>query len=354
MSNKTEIQANNKDIQTLINKAKALPVHEDLSRVLEEQDNLISQIATELESRVLGGAKVDTVTVTLDQADGDIIKLNYTGLVNDKITWIEEANPELLSSISVVKDTMLDCQVGTSNCIDTDSDLPWVHILTDSYAPQEIIFLASCDGTIMVNPCFVYGTLITLYDGSTKPVQDITYTDKLLVWDFDNGCFAAASPIWIMKPQVSPYYYQCEFENGTVLKLVGSGGNCHAVYCVDYNRFEYANNCVGKLVMTENGASKLLSCEKKYEEVNFYNLMTDRHINCHANHVLTSSKLNNIYPMKDMKFVKEEREILPIEAFNNVSKELYDGLRLSERKLEDVEWINNNLAVKLNKTLPKG
>ena len=40
------------------------------------------------------------------------------------------------------------------------------------------------------NACFVEGTEITLADGSIKKIEDITYEDELLVWDFDHGCFA--------------------------------------------------------------------------------------------------------------------------------------------------------------------
>ena len=32
--------------------------------------------------------------------------------------------------------------------------------------------------------CFVEGTLVTLADGTTKPIEDITYDDELLVWNF--------------------------------------------------------------------------------------------------------------------------------------------------------------------------
>jgi hypothetical protein len=38
--------------------------------------------------------------------------------------------------------------------------------------------------------------------------------------------------------------------------------------------------------------------------VDYYNVITDYHINLFANGILTSCRLNNIYPIKNMKFVK--------------------------------------------------
>ena len=62
---------------------------------------------------------------------------------------------------------------------------------------------------------------------NTKKIEDINYDDELLVWDFDNGCFATAKPSWISKPQLYPYYYKITLEDGTQLDLIGSDGDCH-------------------------------------------------------------------------------------------------------------------------------
>ena len=64
---------------------------------------------------------------------------------------------------------------------------------------------------------------------------------------------------------------------------------------------------VGKTTYTEAGESKVLSCELIQEEVEFYNIITDYHINLFANGVLTSCRYNNLYPIQDMKFVKDDR-----------------------------------------------
>ena len=256
----------------------------------------------------------------------------------------------------------------TTNVSETNAALVYTVVSGESVNFNEgvvffnVIFISSddeldFDSFIFIHDrwtCYLKGTLITLADGTRIPVENVTYDTELLVWDFDNGCFAATKPVWIKKPQTASYYYHCTFENGLTLDLVGSNGNCHAVYNVDDNCFEYANNCVGKNVMTELGMSKLISCDRIDKEVEFYNIATNYHINCYAGQVLTSTKLNNLYPIKDMKFIKEDRELIPIEEFDGVPEKYYYGFRLGENKRENLDNVLNNIKAKIAATKEGG
>ena len=71
------------------------------------------------------------------------------------------------------------------------------------------------------------------------------------------------------------------------------------------------------------------------EQVTYYNIITDRHLNCFAGNILTSCRLNNIYPIRDLKFVKDNRVLTPYTAFAELPKKWYDGLRLAEQP-EDI------------------
>ena len=53
-------------------------------------------------------------------------------------------------------------------------------------------------------------------------------------------------------------------------------------------------------------------------------------MNVFANVILTSSTLNNIYPIENMKFVKENSIERNEEKFD-VSSEMFEGLRLAEQ-----------------------
>ena len=155
--------------------------------------------------------------------------------------------------------------------------------------------------------CLAKNTQITLSDNTSKLVQDITYNDELLVWNFDEGKYDKAKPLWIKKEQKSNYYYKCTLENGIILNLVGSNGKCHRLFSIENGMFISATDMIGKTTYTESGISKVVSCELIEKEVEFYNIITKYHINCFANGVLTSCRYNNLYPIKDMKFIKDDR-----------------------------------------------
>lgn len=198
-------------------------------------------------------------------------------------------------------------------------------------------FVINGDCTITANPCYAKNTHIILADRTSKLVQDITYQDELLVWDFDNGCISSARPIWIKKVQTADYYYRCEFANGTVLKLVGSEGRCHRIFDIDKGIFESATECVGHRIMTEQGETTLLSCERVDEEVEFYNIITHTHLNLYAESILTSCRLNNIYPIENMRFVKDNRVRLNRNDYPNIGSDMFRGLRISEQTMSKDE-----------------
>lgn len=166
------------------------------------------------------------------------------------------------------------------------------------------------DGTIsnFDVACFAKGTQISLADGKTKNVEDITYNDLLLVWNFYEARLDVANPCWICKPGKVNFYWLVKLSDNTELKLVGKYG--HRLFNVDKQQMLYCVDCVGNRVYKQDGSIvTVLSCEQVFEEVEYYNLTTDVHLDCFANEVLTGSRLNNMYKIEDMKYVDRNRLI---------------------------------------------
>ena len=227
---------------------------------------------------------------------------------------------------------------------------------TGMYPAKVIVQVIFTDGTTDTdefyvfshNACFVEGTEITLADGSIKKIEDITYEDELLVWDFDHGCFASAKPLWIMKAQTGITYNEITFEDGTNLKTVLD----HRVFNCDLQKFtstmDEKETPIGTRVFKQDGSkTKLIARKVVNKEVKVYNIITDYHMNLFANGILTSLRLNNLYKIEDMKFVKDNRKMSPKEKFAEIPEKYIKGLRLEEQP----ENINQGNDVRHAKTL---
>lgn len=173
------------------------------------------------------------------------------------------------------------------------------------------------DGTtgisyIGVATCLIKGTLITLADGSKKPVEDITYDDELLVWNFYKGCFDKAKPRWIKIAQTANVYNKLTFDNGVTLGLVGEGGTqgYHRIFNEQARLFTHTGvpeTPIGTITFAEDCTKPtLVKQELVHEEVEFYNVITEAHFNLFANGILTSCKNSNKYYIENMKYVTDK------------------------------------------------
>ncbi len=199
--------------------------------------------------------------------------------------------------------------------------------------------------------CFVKGTLISLADGSSKPIEEIGYADLLAVWNFDAGHMDSSLPLWIKQVQTSVVYNKLTFSDGTVLKTVYK----HRIFNKERGMFTYPMDDemtpLGTTTVNVRGEEvTLVAKEVVSEEVEYYNIMPKQHMNLFANGILASWRFNNVYPIADMKFVKSERELIPLSAYEGVPQDYYDALRLGEQPKipvsKSVDWVKKMLALK--------
>ncbi len=188
----------------------------------------------------------------------------------------------------------------------------------------------------MVFICLIKGTQISLASGGTKAIEEISYDDTLLVWNFDDGKPDEAKPVWIMKKFSMPSYSLAHFSDGSILGTIDNNGRRtgHSIFNEDAGKFTHLNSADTPLnTNTFNQLEErvqLLDVERVEEEVEFYNIITNSHFNLFANGILTSTTLNNIYPIEGMKFVKSEITPRSIEEFG-VSNDIFKGMRLAEQ-----------------------
>jgi hypothetical protein len=193
--------------------------------------------------------------------------------------------------------------------------------------------------------CVVEGTQIMLADGTTKNVEDIDYSDNLKVWDFDEGRFTQANPLFIKLEEEIDEYSVLKFDDGSELKNVE-----HRIFNIQAGKFTYPmtdDTPIGTKTFNAQGKEiTLVSKEKVKGTVKYYNIITKRHLNCFANGILTSCRLNNMYPIENMKFVKDDRRLIEPSECPLIPQEWFDGLRLAEQPQD----INRDGAVNFNDT----
>ena len=191
--------------------------------------------------------------------------------------------------------------------------------------------------TVQFDPdasCFLKGTKILMSDGTTKNVEDITYDDVLTVWDFDEGKLGSAKVCWLTNPGYkNDHYYQLTFSDGSILRTTGLNSN-HKVYNVDEKYFKGVDKTkVGDRIYSKNGIVTVTDKQYFEEEVEYYNLITSKKINCFADGILTSDRYGNMYPVDEfMKYVKTGRTIRPYSDYAavGISEYWYDNLRIGE------------------------
>lgn len=192
--------------------------------------------------------------------------------------------------------------------------------------------------------CIIKGTLISLENKEKKKIEDITYDDNLLVWNFDEGKYDVAKPIWIKKTQKTNWYYKLTFSDGNTLCVTGTYPEAHSLFSYEDGEFIHSNKLVGKKVYTLNGIQTLISCEEIHKDVEFYNIITNYHMNLFANDVLASTSLNNIYPISNMKFIKEEQNLSNVD-YGFLDEKWIVGFRLKEQPKDVTEYCLNLISL---------
>ena len=202
--------------------------------------------------------------------------------------------------------------------------------------------------------CLLKGTMISLADGTYKPIEHINNDDLLLTWDFDLGRYAQARPLWIKRSETGTRYNKLTFSDGTILRTFDQ----HRIFNKQAGAFTYPmsdDTPIGTITVNEHGQEiTLVKRELVWNTIEHYNIITNHHINLFADSVLTSCRFNNIYPITDMKFVKDVVLNRNLSEFAEIENRFVSGLRLQEQSFElaMIEgYVNRLLATEVTESI---
>lgn len=208
---------------------------------------------------------------------------------------------------------------GTYNNVTTVSDVYCdsqgdFSLKDSSGGSHNVPYNLTSDTTLEINaqPCIIEGTQITLANGTTKAIEDITYDDELLVWNFYARRFDKAKPSWIKVEETAPRYNLVKFSNSSEVGFVGPGGDIgyHRIFNKEAKAFTHTgvkDTPNGTTTFAQDGTfPTVISQEVVEKEVKFYNVITDLHYNLFANGILTSCRLSNKYRIENMRYIGEK------------------------------------------------
>ena len=216
----------------------------------------------------ISGSSPGTKTATVNTSGG--LYFITDGALNNKPTEASSQNICTITSVSYKGNS------GSTITKDANVTVTWA--------------LGSSSGS----GCFAAGTLITLADGTQKPIEQITYEDELLAWDFNTGVYATTVPSLIESHEASEFrVINLKFANGSEARVIVD----HGFFDVEENNFVYINeenvaSYVGHsfVKVGENGtyeSVELVDYEITVEVVAYYNIQTAVYNNCIVENLFT-------------------------------------------------------------------
>lgn len=169
--------------------------------------------------------------------------------------------------------------------------------------------------------CFAEGTLITLADGSQKAIEDLTFEDEVIVWDFFKGEYTTSTPSLLIYDGTKDWnIITLNFSDGTDVRTIYE----HGFFDVEENDYIYinaenANEYIGHKFLKTNGKKEdtieLVSYEITNEYTGCYTILTSQYNNCIANGILTVTPppVKHFYDYfeigEGMKYINMEEDI---------------------------------------------
>ena len=191
--------------------------------------------------------------------------------------------------------------------------------------------------------CLIKGTKVTLASGKKKNIEDITYNDLLLVWNYETGTYTYEYPIWIEKEKKVLKYQKTTFTDGSILNTYGK----HGLFSTNLNKFVSVNDPknfhIGTTVAKLNNKNKIVTTTVKnievIEEVTYYyHVVSTTFYNIIANDFITTDGtviLSNIYKFNNnIKWLNYNRnDLYTYSDFKDIMPYyMYKGLRVEEGK----------------------
>jgi len=147
----------------------------------------------------------------------------------------------------------------------------------------------SCNSNSPCVECFAAGTKIAMADGILKNIEDVREGDMIRTFDHEAGVFSAAKVCLAYKGDRKDKALQLQFAGGNSLRIVGT----HDILCEETRKYVRINadnvaEYLGKrFYNAQMKGWDTLTGYNMTEEVDFYCIYSENHLNCIADGMLT-------------------------------------------------------------------
>ncbi|MCI7402280.1 MAG: leucine-rich repeat protein, partial [Christensenella sp.] len=188
---------------------------------------------------------------------------------------------------------------------------------TDLYSAPNGTLYAKWNVNSSSGSCISEGTQITLADGTTKRVEELTGNETLLVWDMFNGCYSTAPILFIDSEELNTYnVINLTFSDGTIVKVISDHGFFDAtlnkyVYITEESYLDY----IGHYFNKGNTNLQLISANIEEEYIRVYSPVTYGHLCYYVNGMLSmpgnTEIFTNIFDIdaNTMRYINIEEDI---------------------------------------------
>jgi hypothetical protein len=187
----------------------------------------------------IGANDYTTVTVTLTSGQGYTVAYNEDTGVSTATAFngstLSNGGSQYITTGSVFK-AKYKANSGKNNSASISGSSPTTALSTSDQSYTATTNNITITPSGASSTCVMPGTLITLADGTQKAIENVTYGDKILVWNFFTGKYEAQE-IAILVYHGDELYnvLNLVFSDGTKLRTIGE----HGVFDYTLNKYVY-------------------------------------------------------------------------------------------------------------------
>lgn len=252
-------------------------------------------------------------TITITVADEYTLTVTTTGfktndngkpvVVNGKLYFTVSSSGNFVSTNTTNRTPSISYTFTDANNSDSISLSSSFNVVYADHSSTQYKYDDFCNGTLKeaTSGCVTADTLITLADGTQKRIDELTYEDELLVWNFYEGKYDVA-PVAIIFDHGADIntVIKLNFSDGTSIKVV----NLHQFFNIDLNKLvtideTTVDNYIGHKFAKNNAGKtdlvKLTSYSVTEEYVEAWGVMSAEHYN-----IITEGIISTDFELKDI------------------------------------------------------